>query len=467
MLDQRVQDYVSANARRFLDELKELMAIPSVSALPAHSGDMRRAAEWLAAHLHERIGLDATLIETSGHPLVYGEWLGASSKPTVLIYGHYDVQPVDPIELWHTPPFEPAVDGDNLYGRGAVDDKGPTFAIFKALEALRAVDGALPLNVKVLLEGEEEIGGPSIATYVRANPGRLAADCVLILDTGMAARGVPTITYGLRGIITFEIAAHAAPHDLHSGLYGGVAPNPIQALCWVLADLKGRDGHINLPGLYEMLRPISEEERQMFEAQSAEQERRLLAGSGLRELVGEPRYDIVEGSTARPTFEVHGISGGFIGEGSKTVIPAQATAKCSMRLVADQQPDVVFELVRQRVAALVPPGVILDVRKGHGADAVTVPLDSPAIRAVAAALEDEFGRPVEFIRSGGSIGIAAEFNSVLKQPIVMIGFCLAEDNMHAPNEKIYLPNYYAAIRSVAQFLRNLVSCDDDGYPGAR
>ena len=457
MLDQPVRDYIGANTGRFLDELKELVAIPSVSTLPAHAADVRRAADWLAEHLRERVALDARLIETSGHPLVYGEWLGAGGKPAVLIYGHYDVQPVDPIELWHTPPFEPTVDGDNLYGRGVVDDKGPTFAILKALESLRAVEGALPLNVKVVLEGEEEIGGASVAAYVRANPRQLAADCALILDTGMEGKGVPTITYGLRGIITFEIVARGAAHDLHSGLYGGVAPNPIQALCWVLAELKGRDGHIKLPGLYEMLRPLSDEERRMFQAQSPEQEQHLKAGSGLRELVGEPAYTSVERSTARPTFEVHGIRGGFTGEGSKTVIPSEATAKCSMRLVADQRPHAVLELVRQRVAALAPPGVILDVIEGHSSDPVTVPLDSAAIRAAAAALEDEFGRPVAFVRSGGSIGIAAEFHAVLGQPVVMMGFCLAEDNMHAPNEKISLPNYYAAIRSVAGFLTRLAS----------
>lgn len=455
MLDEHIRGYISANAQRFLDELKELIAIPSISALPEHAADVRRAAEWLTAHIQERIGLRTTLIETSGHPLVYGEWLGASGKPTVLIYGHYDVQPVDPIALWRTPPFEPTVAGDYLYGRGAVDDKGPAFAILKALETLCTVEGGLPLNVKVVLEGEEELGGPSIAAYVQANPRQLAADCVLILDTGMAARGVPTITYGLRGIITFEIAARGAAHDLHSGLYGGVAPNPIQALCWVLADLKGRDGRINLPGLYEMLRPVGNDERQIFQAQSAEQEQRLQAGSGLRELVGEPGYTSVERGTARPTFEVHGIRGGFTGEGSKTVIPAEATAKCSMRLVADQPQHAVLELVRQRVAALAPPGVTLEVIEGHGSDPVTVPLDSPAMRAAAAALEDEFARPVAFIRSGGSIGIAAELYTVLQQPIVMMGFCLAEDNMHAPNEQIYLPNFYAAIRSVAGFLKNL------------
>lgn len=451
-----VHAYVEAHASRFLDELKELVAIPSISTLPEHRDDVRRAATWLADQLREQIGLTrAELIATDGHPLVYGEWLEAPGQPTVLIYGHYDVQPVDPIELWRTPPFTPTVEGDNLRGRGAVDDKGPTFATLKALEALMQTTGSLPVNVKVLIEGEEEAGGESIAAYVAAHPERLAADCALILDTGMIDVGIPTLTYGLRGICYFELVANGAATDLHSGSYGGVAPNPIQALCWILADLKRRDGTINIPGLYDLVRPLSPEERASFERRAPEEAERMKAAAGLKELIGEAEYNVIERATARPTFEVHGIRGGFTGEGAKTVIPATATAKVSLRLVADQQPEQVLELVRRRVAELAVPGVTVEVRYLHGGDPVVLPLDAVPLQAAASALEAEFGRPAEYERSGGSIPVAALFDSVLKLPVVMMGFGLSDDNVHAPNEKFYIPNFYAAIRSVAGFLQRL------------
>jgi acetylornithine deacetylase/succinyl-diaminopimelate desuccinylase-like protein len=455
MSDPRIAEYIEANRQRLLDDLKELVRIPSISTLSEHAPDCRRAAAWLVDQL-QQIGMErAELIETHGHPLVYGEWLGAPGRPTVLIYGHYDVQPVDPVELWRTPPFEPIVDGDSLRARGAVDDKGPTLAALKALEALRAVEGRLPVNIKVLLEGEEEAGGESIDAYVRANPERLKADCVLILDTGMTEIGKPELTYGLRGLIYFEIHAQGAAHDLHSGGYGGIGPNPIQALCWVLGELKGRDGRINIPGLYELMRPVSASERAAFERQSERDAPIAMAAAGLTELPGEAGYSAVERATARPTFEVHGIRGGFTAEGAKTVIPAEAVAKVSLRLVADQQPDAVLELVRRRVAELAVPGVTLEVRKIHGGDGVTFPTDTPALQAAAAALEAEFGQPAQFVRSGGSIPIAALFHGVLGLPGVLMGFGLPDDNVHAPNEKFHIPNYYAAIRSVAGFLKRL------------
>jgi acetylornithine deacetylase/succinyl-diaminopimelate desuccinylase-like protein len=453
MADSRIATYVEERKPALLDDLIQLVSIPSISTLSEHAGDCRRAAEWLVSHLKQVGVTQAELITTNGHPLVYGEWLGAPGKPTVLIYGHYDVQPVDPIELWSTPPFTPTVEGDNLRGRGAVDDKGPTLAALQALAALRAVDGTLPVNIKVLLEGEEEAGGEAIAAYVRANPERLAADCALILDTGMTQKGHPELTYGLRGISYFELVANGAAHDLHSGGYGGIGPNPIQALCWVLGELKGRDGRINIPGLYELMRPVTPEERARFERQSAREDAITMAAAGLTELPGEAGYSAVERATARPTFEVHGIRGGFVGEGGKTVIPATATAKVSLRLVADQTPDAVLELVKKRVAELAVPGVTMEVRNLHGGDGVTIPLDSPVLQIAARALEQEFGNPTEFTRTGGSIPIAALFDGVLKAPVVMMGFGLPDDNVHAPNEKFYLPNYYAAIRSVANFLK--------------
>lgn len=456
MSNDRIASYVEQNTNRFLDELKSLIAIPSVSTLSEHQGDVHRAAEFLVKQLRDIVGMKtAELIETPGHPLVYAETLEAEGKPTVLIYGHYDVQPADPFELWRTPPFEPTVDGDNLYARGAVDDKGPMFATIKALETLVRAEGALPVNVKVLIEGEEECGGEAIAAYVKANPERLRADCVLVLDTGMVEKGVPTISYGLRGMAYAEIVARGAKQDLHSGMYGGIAPNPLQALAWVLADLKGRDGKINLPGLYEMMVSPTDIERRALDRQSQLEEKVLMASGGLSVLPGEEGFSVSERAAARPTFEVHGIRGGFTGEGAKTVIPAEATAKVSLRLVPNQEPEKVFELLDKRVSELAVLGIKMEVRPLHGGDAIILPLDAPALKVAAAVLEEEFGREVAFVREGGSIPVVALFNSLLRAPVVMLGFGLPDDNIHAPNEKFYLPNYYAAIRSVANFLKRL------------
>lgn len=448
-----VLSYVKSNRDRFLTELKELIAIPSISTLSEHKDDVRRAAEYLVAQLRTKVGLaEAHLIETEGHPLVYGEWMGEAGKPTVLIYGHYDVQPVDPIELWKTPPFEATLIGDNLYARGAVDDKGQMFAAIKALESLKVADGTLPCNIKVLLEGEEESGGESIAAYVESHAAELAADCTLILDTNMSTKGKPSISYALRGLTYMEIEARGAGHDLHSGGYGGIAPNPFQALCWVLGAIKTPDGKIHIPGLYDKVRPLSDQERETLQRQSDALEQSIMAAGELTSLPGEAGYSILERATARPTFEIHGIKGGFTGEGAKTVIPAVATAKVSLRLVANQRPDEVLELVRSRVAELTPDGVTIEVRNLHGGDPVETPLDAPVMQKAAKALEEEFGKPVEYERSGGTIPIAALFSTVLKLPVVMMGFGLPDDNVHAPNEKFYLPNFYAAIRSVAGFL---------------
>lgn len=460
MNDSKTAAYVETNSERFLEELKELIRIPSISTLPEHAADMRRAADYLAANLRESVGLqEVEIIETAGHPLVYAEWLEAAEKPTVLIYGHYDVQPVDPVELWRTPPFEPTLEGDNLRARGAVDDKGPMFATLKGLETLmRTSDGKLPVNVKVLLEGEEESGGESIAHYVKNNAARLQADCALVLDTSMVEKGVPTISHALRGIMYAELVARGAAGDLHSGVYGGIAPNPLQTLAWAIADLKGRDGRINLPGLYELARPITDIEREALETQTKAQEKELKAAAGLELLPGESGFSVAERATARPTFEVHGIIGGFTGAGAKTVIPAEATAKISLRLVPGQNPDRVFELLANRVKELAAPGTTLELRQIHGGDSVLLPLDAPVLQTAARALEMEFDRSVAFQREGGSIPVVAQFNQELNIPVVMYGFGLTDDNIHAPNEKFYLPNFYRAIRTVANFL-NLLSLE--------
>lgn len=459
MNDSKIAAYVENNSDRFLEELKDLIRIPSISTLPEHAADVRRAAEFLAENLRERVGFSTVeIIETEGHPLVYGEWLEATGKPTVLIYGHYDVQPVDPIELWRTPPFEPILDGENLRARGAVDDKGPMFATIKGLETLIQTNGGkLPVNVKVLIEGEEESGDESIAAYIKNHGERLKADCALVLDTSMVEKGVPTISHALRGIFYAELVAKGAAGDLHSGVYGGIAPNPLQTLAWAIAELKGRDGRINLPGLYELARPITDVERDALEVQSKAQENELKTAAGLTELPGESEFSIAERATARPTFEVHGIIGGFVGAGAKTVIPAEATAKISLRLVPGQNPERVFNLLSNRVKELAAPGTTLELRLVHGGDAVLLPLDSPVLRTAARALEAEFNRPVAFQREGGSIPVVAQFDQELKIPVVMYGFGLTDDNIHAPNEKFYLPNFYHAIRTVAGFLTLLAN----------
>lgn len=454
MLDQKISAFVDSHSERFMQEWRELLAIPSISALPEHAGDVQRAAEWFAAQLREQLGMQVEVIPTTQHPLVYAERLQAPGKPTLLLYGHFDVQPVDPLDEWRTSPWEATRIGDNLYARGAVDDKGPTLAAIKAFEALLSL-GDLPINLKVLLEGDEEMGSGPVAAWVNGNAERLSCDAVLILDTDMQAPGVPTLTYALRGMTYMEITARGAPGDLHSGMYGGVAPNPIQALVWVLNDLKGRDWKINVPGLYESMQPLAESEKEQFSRQEPTVVEILRAGSGLEQLVGESGVSVVERATARPTFEIHGIRGGFTGDGGKTVIPSVATAKVSLRLVAGQDDQEVFEAVKRRAQELAPPGIAIQVSDLHGAPAVMTPIDSPVLKAAADAMEQVLGHETAYIRTGGSIGVAAAFHNVLGAPLVMMGFGLADDNVHAPNEKMYVPNFFAAIRSVAGFVQNL------------
>jgi acetylornithine deacetylase/succinyl-diaminopimelate desuccinylase-like protein len=454
-MSQAALSYAESKRESHLDDLKALIRIPSISGMSDYHPEVRRAAEWLAEHIRTTIGIsNARVVEGVALPLVYAERMTDSSKPTVLVYGHFDVQPIDPIELWKTPPFEPTLVGDNLYARGAVDDKGPTLAALKAVESLLATNN-LAVNVKILLEGEEESGSESISVYVAEKAAELACDYVLILDTGMIDKDIPTITHSLRGMTYTEITAKGAKGDLHSGGYGGIAPNPIQALAWVLSDLKGRDGHINLPGLYEMLRPLSDEERAILQRQSDERGPAMMAAAGLKSFPGEKQYSAMERMTSRPTLEVHGIVGGFIGEGGKTVIPAEAKAKVSLRLAPGQDSVKVYDLLKARVKALAPEGVEMDVVLLNGGEPLLLPLDAPVLTIAAEAYGVEFSNPVEYVRGGGSIPVAALFDKHLKAPCVMLGFGLPDDNVHAPNEKFHLPYYYAAIRSCIRFLDRL------------
>jgi len=445
-------EYARQNYPRFLDELKALLRIPSVSTLPEHAGDCHFAAEVLAENL-SKIGMEnVRLIETKGHPLIYADWLHASGKPTVLVYGHYDVQPPDPLDEWLSPPFEPTERNGNLYARGAVDDKGQVVAQIKALESLVAANGSLPINVRVLLEGEEEVGGEGISDYVASKPANLKADFALVSDTELFAPGLPTLCVGLRGMIYTEIDVRGAKTDLHSGMYGGAAPNPFVALAQILAGLKDQNGHILIPGFYDDIIPPSAEELAAWKSLPFDEEEYRIGEVGAKQLVGEAGYSVLERTWARPTLDVHGIPGGFTGAGAKTVIPAKALAKVSMRLVPGMTPAKAFALYKAYVEKLAPAGVDVEVRLIHSGDPCLIPVDNPYIRAATRALKQVWGKETVFIRSGGSIPIVGDFARHLNLPSVMMGFGLPDDNLHAPNEKFNLKNFALGIESLICFV---------------
>lgn len=444
-------EYARQNYPRFLEELKALLRIPSISALPEHAGDCHFAAGVLAADL-TKIGMENVhLIDTAGHPLVYADFLHAPGKPTALVYGHYDVQPPDPLEEWLSPPFEPTERNGNLYARGAVDDKGQVIAQIKALESLLAAAGGLPINVRILLEGEEEVGGKGIASYVASQPANLKADFALISDTELFAPGLPTLCVGLRGMVYTEIEARGAKTDLHSGVYGGAAPNPFVALAQILAKLKDELGRILIPSFYDDVISPSPEELAGWKSLPFDEDRYRLTEVGSRELVGEPGYSVLERIWARPTLDVHGIPGGFTGAGAKTVIPARALAKVSMRLVPGMTPAKIFALYKEYVEKITPAGVDVEVRQIHSGDACLIPVDNPYIQAAKRALHDVWGKDTVYIRSGGSIPIAGDFDRRLGLPSVMMGFGLPDDNLHAPNEKFNLRNFALGIESLIRF----------------
>ncbi len=448
--------YARDHSSRFLEELKALLRIPSVSTLPEHKGDVRRAAEVLAAEL-QRIGMEnVRLIEGPGHPLVYADWLHAEGKPTCLAYGHYDVQPPDPLDEWISPPFEPAERDGNLFARGAVDDKGQMYMHVKALESLFAThNGRLPLNVRVILEGEEEVGGETISDFVKQHPDELKADFALVSDTEMFAPELPTLCVGLRGMIYTELEARGAKTDLHSGMYGGAAPNPFFALVEILAKLKDANGKILIPGFYDKVAKPSDDELKAWKHLPFDEEHYRQTEVGSSQLTGEPGYSVLERTWARPTLEIHGMPGGFIGAGAKTVIPAKATAKVSMRLVPDMSPNEVFDQYKQFVLSLKPKGIDLDVRLIHSGEALVIGTENPYVQAATKALHEVWHKDTVFIRSGGSIPIVGDFERYLKLPTVMMGFGLPDDNLHAPNEKFHIANFHRGIESIIRFLEEV------------
>ncbi len=448
-----VDQYVDSNEAPFLDELLAFLRIPSISTLPGHKQDVLRAAQFVAKALSDA-GLEhVEVIPTANHPLVYADGLHAPGKPTVLCYGHYDVQPPDPLELWKSPPFEPQIRDGNIYARGACDDKGQMYMHIKAIEALNRVhQGKLPLNVKFLIEGEEEIGGESIAQYVPLHKDKLKADVALVSDTELFADGLPTLCIGLRGLVYLEVEARGPARDLHSGMFGGAAPNAVFGLIELLAKAKDADGRIQIPGIYDDVVAPDGAEVESWQRLPFSEKEFLETGVGSSALTGEPDQTVLARLWARPTMEVHGIAGGFTGAGAKTVIPATATAKVSFRLVPEQKYEKVLEKFRDWVITHTPKGIQIEVRVLSAGSAILVNPHHPAIQVAAKAFSDKLQKPTVFTRSGGSIPIVGEFARELGIPTVLMGFGLPDDGLHSPNEKYRVSNYYCGIKTIAYFL---------------
>src|SRR5271165_39723 len=450
-MSEAIDSYVRDNEGRFLEELKDFLRIPSISTLPENNEATHRAADFVVDHLLAAGLENVELIETERHPLVYADWLHAPGKPTVLCYGHFDVQPPDPLDLWESPPFEPAERNGNLYARGSADDKGQMYSHIKAVEALNAVYGTLPVNLKFLIEGEEEVGGLSVAEYVARNPEKLRADVALVSDTEMYEAGLPTLNIGLRGLVYMEIEARGPARDLHSGLYGGAAPNAVFGLVELLSKAKDAQGRIQIPGIYDDVEPPSDEEKESWTHLPFDEEEYLKSEVGSTQLTGEKGYSVFERTWARPTFEVHGIAGGFTGVGAKTVIPAKAVAKVSIRLVPRQDPAKIVAAVKEFVRANAPAGIQCEVRVLSSGPGLMVNPDHPAIRVAAKAFSDIYGKQTVFTRSGGSIPIVGDFANHLGIPTILMGFGLPDDGLHSPNEKYNIRNYFDGIRTVAHF----------------
>jgi len=449
-------DYIESRRELNLSELKDFLRIPSVSTKSEHKPDINRAAQWVADRLHGAGFSKVDIVPTKMHPLVVAESLEAPGKPTILFYGHYDVQPAEPLELWTSPPFDPTVRAGNLYGRGTADDKGQVHIHLKALEALQKSDGKLPLNVKVIIEGEEEVGSVNLWDFVTKNKDRLKADALVVSDTSMLARGVPSITYGLRGLNYYQVEITGPSQDLHSGAFGGAVPNPITILAEMIAKLHDKSFHVTVPGFYDDVAAVSAKERKALNSLPWKESefRRTVGAPGLS---GEKGFTNVERLWCRPTLELNGIWGGYTGEGSKTVIPAKAFAKISTRLVPDQNPAKIAKQVERHIRKLLPKTVrckfeVLSMGKPWVAS-YSHPIFQKAIHA----LEKGFGKKAAFIREGGSIPFVTQMHDTFKIPCVLLGFGLPDENAHAPDEHISLENYFGGIKSVASFYSALAS----------
>ena len=448
-----VEEIINSQAEQFEEELCELLRIPSISTDPAYRGEMPRAAGWIAQRFGS-LGFAAEVIDTPGHPLVYAESPRIEGAPTVLVYGHYDVQPVEPLNLWDSPPFEPTRRDGCLYARGASDDKGQFLTHLFSARAWIASEGRLPLNLKYLIEGEEEAGSASLVPFLSANVQRLACDCVVISDGAQFAPGQPAITYGLRGIAYFELLLTGPSRDLHSGTFGGSVTNPANALATMLSALVDEKGRIRVPGFYGDVVPLTPRERRQF-AQLPFDEKQYLRQVGVSGATGEEGYTVLERRWARPTFDVNGLFSGYQGQGAKTVLPSQAGAKFSFRLVPNQDPAKIAAGVRAMLAGLCPPGITMELVEHHGSPGVLVPLDSPHVQAAARAIEHVFGRTPVYTREGGSIPVVATFHDLLGADTLLIGWGQDDDNTHSPNEKFSLADFHRGIRASARLWHEL------------
>lgn len=447
-------DYANANQARFIAELSELIRFPSVSAQPVHAMDIKRCAAWLANHLR-MIGLEhVEVVRTARHPVVTADWLHAPGAITVLVYGHYDVQPPDPLDAWTSPPFEPAIRGDYLYGRGASDDKGQMFVHVKAIECYLRTSGSLPVNVKCLFEGEEEIGSRSLHGFLARHREEWKADAAVLSDMWMPGRDRPAIAESLRGALSVELEARGQERDLHSGNVGGAIHNPLQALCEIIAKLHDGRGAIAIPGFYESVRELTREER-VYMARVGPSDARILRDAGARRGWGEAGFSLYERTTIRPALSVNGIVGGYQGPGAKAVIPARASAKLNFRLVPDQDPGEIDALFRGFIERIAPPTVDVNVRTLFRARPFELLRDHPAVRAAREAFRKGFGARPVFMRIGGTIPVAHLLQEELGIPTVPMGFALPDDGLHAPNERFYLPNFFWGIKTIIHFLREL------------
>ncbi len=450
MLEQALQ-FATSHQEEHLNQLIDLLRIPSVSTLPEHKEDVQRTAHWLVEHMAS-IGIqEARIMPTAGHPVVYGQWMADDERPTVLVYGHYDVQPVDPVEEWRSDPFQPQIRGDNLYARGASDDKGQLFVHLKAAEAYLKTAGQLPVNVKYLFEGEEEVGSENLPPFIEEQRALLAADVAVISDGAIVGPEVPAITYALRGLTYMEVEVTGPAHDLHSGAFGGAVHNPLEVLAGIISQLKDERGRITIPGFYDRVLPLTEEERAEMRRVPFDEER-FRRETGVPRTWGEEGYSVLEQISARPTLEINGFIGGFTGAGSKTVLPARAMAKISMRLVPEQDPNEIARLFQDYVEKISPDTVQVSIRTMTGAEPALMDRSGPEMQAAALAYEKGFGARPVFSREGGSIPVVSLLSKVLGLSTLMINFGLPDDNLHAPNEKLYLPNFYRGIKTIVYFL---------------
>ncbi|MFZ0452387.1 MAG: dipeptidase [Ignavibacteriaceae bacterium] len=449
---QEVIDYIKKNKENYVNELKEFLSIPSISTLPENKKDILKCAQFVSDKLKGAGMSRVEIFKTEGHPIVYGEWLGAPGKPTVLIYGHYDVQPVDPIELWDSPPFEPVIKDGKIFARGATDDKGQLFMHIKSVEAFFKITGSLPLNIKYLIEGEEEIGSSNLETFINHYKDLLKCNAVLISDTALYEAGAPALTYSLRGIVYTEIEITGPDRDLHSGEYGGAVANPINVLADMISKLHDKNDRITIPGFYDDVIKLTKKEKENFKKLKFS-EKKFAKNLKVAELKGEKGYSTIERIWARPTLDCNGITGGFTGKGAKTIIPSRVSAKISMRLVPDQKPQKIFKLFSKYIKEIAPKSVKVKITNLQGGGPSLTPLNDKATLAASNAMEKTFGKKTVFIREGGSIPIVSEFSKNLKAPVVLMGLGLNSENLHSPNEHFNLNHFELGIISSANFLK--------------